>query len=36
MAEIKDFYNDCKSYKKTMERFDIKSKGTLYNILKNR
>ena len=36
VQEIKDFYNDCKSYKKTMERFDIKSKGTLHNILKNR
>lgn len=27
--EIKEFYNNCKSYKKTMEKYNISSKGTL-------
>lgn len=31
--EIQAFYKECKSYKKTMERFNISSKGTLYHIL---
>lgn len=30
---VKKFYNDCKSYKKTMEEFGISSKGTLHYIL---
>lgn len=34
--EIRDYYNNCKSYKETMERYGISSKGTLYYILKNR
>lgn len=33
--EIKDFYNNEKSYKKTMEKFGISSKGTLNYILKS-
>lgn len=33
--EILDFYNKCKSYKKTMEKFNITSKGTLNYIKKN-
>lgn len=33
--EIADFYNTCKSYKKTMEEFNITSKGTLHYILNN-
>jgi hypothetical protein len=32
--EIIDFYNTCKSYKKTMDKFGISSKGTLNYILK--
>jgi len=35
-TEIKDFYNECKNYKKTMEKFDITSKGTLHRILKKK
>jgi hypothetical protein len=31
--EIKDFYNNVKSYKKTMDRFNISSKGTLHYII---
>tara|TARA_R110001606_G_scaffold6316_1_gene28467 strand:- start:2265 stop:2744 length:480 start_codon:yes stop_codon:yes gene_type:complete len=31
--EVRDFYNDCKSYKYTMLEFDISSKGTLHFIL---
>jgi len=31
--EVREFYNSCKSYKKTMDRFGISSKGTLYYIL---
>lgn len=34
--KIKEFYNECKSYKMTMEHFGIKSKGTLHNIIHNR
>jgi len=32
-TEIKEFYNTCKSYKQTMEKFNISSKGTLHFIL---
>jgi len=31
--EVINFYNDCNSYKKTMEEFNISSKGTLHYIL---
>ena len=34
--EVKQFYNSCLSYKQTMERFNIKSKGTLHHILNKR
>lgn len=34
--EIKVFYNNCKSYKKTMEKYNITSKGTLWHILNAR
>lgn len=34
-TEVKDFYNTCKSYKQTMENFQISSKGTLHFILNN-
>ena len=30
---VREFYNACKSYKKTMQQFNISSKGTLNNIL---
>lgn len=33
-SDVKDFYNECKSYKKTMDKFGMTSKGTLYFILK--
>jgi len=33
--KIKEFYNECNSYKLTMEKFNITSKGTLHYILKN-
>ena len=33
--EVKKFYNLCKSYTKTMERFNISSKSTLHYILKH-
>ena len=36
VREIKIFHNRVKSYKKTMEVFDISSKGTLYYILNKR
>ena len=36
VEEIKEFYNTCKSYKTTMEKFKITSKSTLHNILHNR
>lgn len=32
--EVFDFYNECRSYKKTMAKFDISSKGTLNYIIK--
>ena len=32
-SRVKAFYNKCKSYKKTMIEFDIKSKSTLHNIV---
>lgn len=31
--EIYKFYNDCKSYEKTMKKFNIPSKGSLHFIL---
>lgn len=31
--EVIDFYNKCKSYKETMKKFNISSKGTLHYIL---
>ena len=34
--EVLEFYNTCKSYKKTMEQFSISSKGTLHFILRGR
>lgn len=34
-TEVKEFYKECKSYKETMEKFDITSKGTLHFILNN-
>ena len=33
MDEIKSFHKEFGSYKKTMERFNISSKGTLHNML---
>lgn len=33
-AEVIDFYNECNSYQKTMDEFNISSKGTLHYILK--
>lgn len=36
VMSIKQYHSQTKSYKKTMEKFGISSKGTLYNILKNR
>lgn len=33
--EVKKYYQECKSYKKTMEKFNISSKGTLHYILNN-
>ena len=35
VLEIRNFYRLNKSYKKTMERFNISSKGTLHFILNN-
>ena len=34
--KVKNFYFECKSYKKTMEEFGIKSRSTLHNIIHNR
>jgi hypothetical protein len=34
--EIRMYYNTCHSYKKTMEKFNISSKGTLHYILNSR
>lgn len=36
VKDIKRFYSENHSYKKTMEAFDISSKGTLFYILHNR
>jgi hypothetical protein len=36
MERIRNFYSECKSYKKTMEEFNITSSATLYYILKNK
>ena len=36
VKSIKQYHSQTKSYKKTMEKFGISSKGTLYNILNNR
>lgn len=33
MLLIREFYKNCKSYKQTMEKFNISSKGTLHRIL---
>lgn len=33
--EIRDFHDSHKSYKKTMEKFGISSKGSLFKVLKN-
>jgi len=33
---VREFYAQCKSYKKTMQKFGIPSKGTLYYILHKR
>jgi hypothetical protein len=32
--EVRSFYSECKSYKKTMDHFNITSKSTLHFILK--
>jgi hypothetical protein len=32
-SEVKEFYSTCKSYKQTMKKFNISSKGTLHFIL---
>lgn len=34
--KVKEFYYECRSYKMTMEKFNIKSRGTLHNIIHNR
>jgi len=34
--KIKEFYEECRSYKKTMEYFGIPSRGTLHHIIHNR
>ncbi len=34
--DVRLFYNNCKSYKKTKEKFNISSSGTLHYILKGR
>ena len=36
VLEIREYYNICNSYKKTMEKFNISSKGTLHYILNSR
>lgn len=33
VKEIREYHNKTKSYKKTMEKFGISSKGTLFFIL---
>ena len=35
-VEVRSFYEECKSYKKTMEKFGISSKSTLSHILKSK
>jgi hypothetical protein len=35
IKEIRNFHNECNSYKKTMMKFNITSKGSLYYILNN-
>ena len=34
--EVKEYYNKCHSYKETMDKFNIPSKGTLHNIIHKR
>lgn len=34
--KVTEFFEECKSYKKTMEKFSISSKGTLHFILNGR
>lgn len=34
--EIKEFYNNCKSYRQTKEKYNISSSGTLWHILNGR
>jgi hypothetical protein len=34
--KVKEFYYNCKSYKLTMEQFNIPSKSTLHNIIHKR
>lgn len=34
--KVKEFYDECRSYKKTMEHFGIPSRGTLHHIIHNR
>lgn len=34
--EIRDYHSNCKSYKETMKKYDITSKGTLHYILNNK
>ena len=36
VEEIRNFYNQCKSYRQTMNKYGIKSKGTLWYILNSR
>ena len=36
VKDIREYYAQCGSYKDTMEKFGITSKGTLYYILKER
>ena len=36
IEQIKDFYKQCRSYKKTMNMFNLTSKGTLHHIINKR
>lgn len=36
VEEIRGFYKQCKSYKQTMSKYGISSKGTLWHILNSR
>lgn len=36
VEEIRDFYEKCKSYKQTMAKYGISSKGTLWHIINSR